>query len=572
MNRTVTNVIILAICIVGLLAGIAAFFIFDTNFKEQIVVEVGDSVSLHDFFEKNVPEDATSVTDLETVSEWGIGSYPVEISFDGRTRTSTLILRDTVSPVVKVKNELVAWVGVGLQVEDCLEEVSDMTETRVYWLTAPPDEAGKQSGVIQAIDRGGNVTNAEVKVTVINDSTPPEIKGVRDIKAYVNDEMDLFGGITVVDNKDPSPKLTASPDLSDCYVAGDYTLKYTATDASGNISEAVCTLTLELDTELPSVICSDIYNVTLGSSIDLGALPTVSDNSQAPLDVIIEGTVDFTTEGSYPVVYKISDRTGNTVRAESTVNVAKDVTPPTIGVAPIQIFLGDSVSYKKHTPIYDDFVGDIKLDIDSSRVDLNKIGEYTVVFTATDASGNVAVAEAPVSVIERPSVEAETHQMIDDLLAEIITKDMTDLEKLWAMYKWINTNIGYVSTSDKSNYVKGAYDGLKSRLGDCYTYYSLVRIMAEHMGFEHREVVRDSLTTEHYWNLIYYNGGWYHLDTSRFIKGNARIFMLTDEEAAEWDAINYRIGHVFDHSLHPPRATESVQQYVDYDSMTLIGQ
>ena len=140
--------------------------------------------------------------------------------------------------------------------------------------------------------------------------------------------------------------------------------------------------------------------------------------------------------------------------------------------------------------------------------------------------------------------------MVDDILSEIITEEMTDLERLWAMYVWINTNIGYISTSDKSSYVKGAYDGLKNRVGDCYTYYSLVRIMAEHMGFEHREVVRDSLTTEHYWNLIYYDGGWYHMDTSRFIKGNAEIFMLTDEEAARWDATYYRIGHIFDHSRH----------------------
>ena len=572
MNRTVTNVIILVICIIGLLAGISAFFIFDTNFKEQAVVEIGDPVSLQTFFKKSVPEDALLITNIDEISESGIGSYPVEISFGGKIHTSTLILRDTVSPAVRVKSGLTSWVGVGLRVEDCIEEVSDMTETHVYWLTTPPDEAGKQSGVIQAIDLGGNVTNVDVTVTVINDVTPPEIKGVKDITAYINDEVDLFEGITVADNKDPEPKLTATPDLSDCYVEGSYTMKYTATDASGNSTEAICTLKLELDTELPTVICSDIYNVALGSSIDLGALLTTSDNSHAPLNVMIEGSVDFGTEGSYPIVYNVSDRTGNTVKAESTVNVAKDTTPPTIGVTPIQIFLGDSVSYRKHTPVYDDFVGEIKLEIDSSRVDLNKVGEYTVTFTATDASGNVAVAEAPVSVTERPSVEAETHQMIDDLLADMITDDMTDLEKLWAMYMWINTNIGYISTSDKSNYVKGAYDGLKSRLGDCYTYYSLVRIMAEHMGFEHREVVRDSLTTEHYWNLIYYNGGWYHLDTSRFIKGNARIFMLTDDEAAEWDATYYRIGHIFDHTLHPPRAIESVQQYVDYDSMTIIGQ
>jgi len=48
--------------------------------------------------------------------------------------------------------------------------------------------------------------------------------------------------------------------------------------------------------------------------------------------------------------------------------------------------------------------------------------------------------------------------------------------------------------------------------------------------------------------------------------------MMTDSEAETWDRTYYSIGHLFDKSLYPERATESVQQYVDFVNRRIINQ
>lgn len=564
--------IITVIAIIVIAAIVFAFiYLTGSDFKESVRLEAGHSITMDLFFDDTPPTDAVFEKDISYIDTSVSGLYSVTVLSGDKKYISELTISDTTSPKVSVKKDIQAWVGKTISPEECVETIEDVSETTVQWYSTPEDAPGKQKAVIIVTDLFGNKTKADVTISVTDDKNAPVIEGVADKKFYLYDDIDLLDGVVAKDALDPNPELSVNSD-GGYFAPGEYKIVYTATDGAGNTTESECVLTLIEDKEAPVIECDEAYNVPVGMGINVKDLPEISDNAASKPDVVLSETPDTSVEGSYNVTFTVKDRAGNTSEAQCVVNVAKDVTPPVIGSKQIIVFAGDTVSYKKQITVTDDFFGDVKLTIDSSKVDLNTVGEYTVIFTATDMSGNVSTAEIPVSVVERPSFEAEAHRLADELLAELVTEDMTDLEKLYAIFVWINKNIYYTGTSDKSNYIVGAYDALTKRMGDCYNYYALARILMEHMGFEQMEVQRDHPNTRHYWNLVYYNGGWYHFDASPFVRGNLRTFMMTDEEAEAWDRTYYSIGHIFDKSLYPERATESVQQYVDFVNRRIINQ
>lgn len=563
------KVCIIAVIAISLIFGLWYTINFGTRFVNAVSIEAGSPITMDLFFDNKIPNGATFATDMTTVRTDIPGTYTIPVSLDDRVYEAQLTVKDTVSPVVTVKPTS-AWQGKPISPEECIENASDATALSVTWQTQPIDVEGEQKGVIAVTDLGGNVTFADVTVVITADNTAPVIEGVSDLEIFLHDDIDLLSGVKVTDDKDSEPSITVDMQGADLTKPGEYDCKYIACDGAGNLAEQSFKVTISEDTKAPEVVLSESYNIPLNGNTDILTLISTKDDSSSPLTVITQGEVGQATEGSYPITYNVSDRSGNTTVCQCIVNVGVDTTAPVISVKPILIFLGDTVSYKKQIVVTDDYVGTPKVTVDSSKVDLNTIGEYTVSFTAVDSSGNTATAETPVSVIERPSVEEDAHRLADELLAKLVTEDMTELEKLFAIYNWTNRKIYYSGVSDKSNYIVGAYDGITTLSGDCYTYYAICRLLLEHMGYEQIEVNRVHPTTRHYWSLVYFNDGWYHFDPSRFIDGNGLTFMLTDQELEAWDKQYYSIGHIFNHDLYPERTTESLQHLVDYQNRKII--
>ena len=71
------------------------------------------------------------------------------------------------------------------------------------------------------------------------------------------------------------------------------------------------------------------------------------------------------------------------------------------------------------------------------------MGEYPYTATVTDSSGNSATATGTVYVLEADAQVAdidEVNAMADEILSEIITDDMTGMEKLRAIYNSVRQN------------------------------------------------------------------------------------------------------------------------------------
>lgn len=247
---------------------------------------------------------------------------------------------------------------------------------------------------------------------------------------------------------------------------------------------------------------------------------------------------------------KESEIVGNKVGAET----QTDHEAPVIsGVVPLEMFIGDTVSYKSGITVTDNRDDKVKLQVDNSEVDTDKEGTYVVRYSATDKAGNTATKETTLTVKAKPQdyVEPdEVYALADKVLDEITTKDMNVKEKARAIYDWTKTNISYVDTSDKSSWTNGAEQGFNQRSGDCFVYYSVAKALLTRAEISNIDVVKsDTSHSRHYWSLANCGDGWYHFDATPR-KGGGEFFMLTDAQLEEYSVANDN-SHIFDTSLYP---------------------
>lgn len=155
--------------------------------------------------------------------------------------------------------------------------------------------------------------------------------------------------------------------------------------------------------------------------------------------------------------------------------------------------------------------------------------------------------------------QEELDAEVQKALSGIITEGMTKLEQAKAVWDFTKGGIRYTGDSDKSDWKSGAYEGLTTRKGDCFTYYAVSRALLTELGIDNLEVQRVGGISSHYWNLVNCGDGWYHFDaTPRSSKLPYFVsFMFTDQEAADYTASvgGGREYYTFDGSLYPERAT-----------------
>lgn len=250
-----------------------------------------------------------------------------------------------------------------------------------------------------------------------------------------------------------------------------------------------------------------------------------------------------------------------------------DTEPPVVSASDFEITLGDSVSYKSHIAVSDNEDEAPQIDIDTSNVDLDKPGTYTVIYTVTDRAGNSTVVNISLTVREKEINEIDLFlsEQSKSILERIIDENMNDMQKAYAIYYYVKNNIAYAGDSDKSDYKIAAMDGLKQGKGDCFTYFAISKVLLDAANIQNVDMVKLRLSADrprHYWSLINVGSGWYHYDSTRF-STNGNLFMLTDEELKKWDNKYYRNCHNYSTDGLPERSTESVQKTINYGSSKL---
>ena len=254
-----------------------------------------------------------------------------------------------------------------------------------------------------------------------------------------------------------------------------------------------------------------------------------------------------------------------------------DITPPVVTASDFTITVGDAVSYKQHVTFRDDRDEAPVLEIDNSAVDAEKPGQYPVIYSVTDSAGNQTVSQIVLTVKDKvynfkEDADGYLRNKAQAILDKILTDDMNDMQKAYAIYRWTKRNIGYSGTSNKSDYKIGARDGFVNRSGDCFTYFAVSKVLLTQAGIENVDIVKlrtSKKQSRHYWSLINIGTGWYHFDCTQFSKSKANFFMVTDKELKAWDAKYYPNAHRYDPDGLPKQATKSVQHLIQYGSSKL---
>ena len=308
------------------------------------------------------------------------------------------------------------------------------------------------------------------------------------------------------------------------------------------------------DTTAPVVILAEesieMYTTaTAPTAADL--VESVIDASNCTID--FKEPYDFTKEGKFDVVILVTDEALNTTESTIPCTVVEDVTPPEItGVEPLTVSQGDAISYKKGVTVTDDKDENPTLEVDTSLVNPDKRGTYKITYTATDAAGNTSEKTTTIKIVSAKISEAteETvYAKADEILSEIITDNMTQLQQAKAVFDWVVKNITYSETAGIDDLLSAAYKGMYYRVGDCTVKQKTAEVMLNRLGIKNMEIEKIRDTRGHYWLLIDVGEGWYHYDPNLQLDGTI-IFYWHDADL--WAYSNaHKNTHNYDPSKYP---------------------
>ncbi len=288
----------------------------------------------------------------------------------------------------------------------------------------------------------------------------------------------------------------------------------------------------------------------------------------------------FSSMGEQSLALIATDQKGRECTIPVKLRLVKDTEPPVIlGAADLSACLGDGIAYRSGITVSDNCDGDVKLTVDSSAVNQTVEGSYPVIYTATDAVGNTATVTVTLYLYKERVTEEMLYAVLDPIIeSRIPTSGRLELQ-VREIYDYVYYNIEYATHSDKSDWVRAAYEGLRTGQGDCYTYFALSKAFFERLNIENMDIQRTPgiVDERHYWNYVNIgnaaNPRWYHFDACQLI-GVTYNFgcLLTDAQVKAYTA--YRtdengVGNYFyayDNTRYPTSHTTIITETPAWDS------
>ena len=280
-----------------------------------------------------------------------------------------------------------------------------------------------------ATDDSGNTVTCSFTVTVVDDEDPsiicpPDLTvGTTDGNCSASISLDNIGDPTVTDNCPGSTFSGVRDDglaLTDLYPKGNTTITWTGTDAAGNTVTCDQIITVE-DDDPPSITCPDDITVDTDPGVCEAFVtvpsPVVTDNCP-DWTVTNDYTNTDNASGVYPVgttvvTFTVTD-CGNLI-AQCTVNITVEDNNDLSITCPDDITVSNdpgecTADVSIPLPLTSDNCGVMSVINDYTNVanasGVYPVGTTTVIYTATDDSGNTVTCSFTVTVVddENPSI------------------------------------------------------------------------------------------------------------------------------------------------------------------------
>lgn len=476
----------------------------------DVTIELGQALPpVEDFLTSMAKkENATLLTESPDLSK--AGTVELTFSHNGKEETVNLTVQDTTAPAVKFRDVTVDM-DETVSPELFVTEVSDLSETTVAFAESFVCPLGSSTDVdVVVSDSCGNKTAKTCRLTILW----MHEKVTLELGQKLTKEMILLN--TQRDGDMLSQKKIDKINKSG---VGEYTLSL-----KGDDREGTCTVTVQ-DTTAPTLELKTV-NADLGDSITVKKF--IKECSDASGDVTTKFLEKPSTknEGTFTVAIVAEDKNGNKTTAEATLKVHKDSTPPVFsGLTAMTVKKNASPNFKSGVKATDAKDGTVSFTVNTSKVNLSKAGTYYATYTATDSAGNKATARRKITVTHN---DADTKELVKSFAAKIGSDDPLTIMK-------------YIRSKIKYNHNWGGSDpvwyGLKNKTGNCYVHAKILEAVLELKGYKTQLIwVTDK---SHYWNLVYLDGKWQHIDATPGTKHPARLMDDEDRynnlQGRDWD-------------------------------------
>lgn len=567
-------IVLLSIAIVVVVC-ILIYRVFFNRVYKKLSLEAGSTITVEDMMRsdfKGTPYQGELLSITPPLDTHTVGEYKARIKSGPFTYTSTITIIDTILPAGTAISGYV-YEGYTLLPSDFVTDINDETSVMVSYMTLPDFTVpGINSVGIVLTDDANNKTTLASSVRVCplpslielpagSSLDLSSIYSGSDIRYATSDEIASFVAEYDVDSL--SSIAIGAHELMDTNYDGSLA-SHIGFYKTFLVVDGVTYLVFVrvYDTTAPVIVGGTDLSLFIGDNPSPSDFITsFTDDTDSVLS--FEGSLDTTSateEGSKRTIIVVAtDEYGNSTSIPCGYTVMEDVEAPLIlGVSNLTTVVGEPFAFRRGITVTDNHDQDLEVSVNSDEVDLDTVGTYTLYYTATDSAGNTSTRSCDLTVVAsmpRVVTEEEVLELASGVLDRILTDDMTDYEKVKAIYWWVYDNVHYTDGFDPSSWLNSAYTGLTIGMGDCFVSSSTAQALLTAAGIPNMMISKIyNGYSHHLWNLVDIGEGWHHFDATRRLSDpDTHIIYFTDAEIQAYSNRHYG-SHHYDETLYPELA------------------
>lgn len=506
-NKNV-KIVVIAVVVVLILAilAIVLFNIFSKKVKDQVQLELGtQEIKIQDFLiNEKYAENAEFVTDISQIDLNKVATYEITIKLNDKEYTSILDVKDTTAPQVKFQ-DVDGYTDYQINPEDFIAEKTDASNMEVsLGNEVTINGFGEYHPLIIVKDEYGNETSQECLLNI----SYIKSKFILEYGNKLTKEDLLFN---VAEYQDTINQQDI--DTINSYDIGEYDLK-----SVYDGQEKVTKITIQ-DTIAPELVLKDVTLYTEQTITDTNQfVEKAEDLAGVTLNILTE--IDYSIVGDQEVTIEAVDGHGNKISQTAKLTIKEDTEGPVFsGISDLKVTKGGTADYKKGVTAKDGKDGDVEFTVDSSSVKLDTAGTYYATYTATDKAGNTTTSKRKIVVSEKSTASSsssssgDVYAKADEFIAKATSGVSGTANKILAIKNYLRSNIKYshrYNASNTGSVNAAAMKAFTAYEGDCYIHAAAAQVMFTRLGV--KSIIVNALDYSHYWNMVYINGGWKHVD------------------------------------------------------------
>lgn len=493
-KKSTIKIVLMTLLVMGIVLAVLGtvgygFWLYQQPKFHDLTIELGtDTLGISDFMTKYAwSRTSAFVSDPNDIDLNKVGTTEVVFRQGKKQETVRLTIQDTTPPSATIPPEQTVPVDQEIKASDLVQDVKDMSKTKVYFVTEPEltPTYEDQKVTIVLEDACGNKTQGETTLSFrwMKESFVLELGDQLTKKdLLLNFEQDeALLEQEVLDNINEAP-------------LGDYQV---VSLCEGR--ENICAVTVQ-DTRGPEILVKNVYRRE-GQGVDQEAFVNEVQDPSGVKEVRLTGDYDIDTLGTYPVTLEAEDNLGNITTVDTNFIVSNDWVPPVLSgnFEAMTVERESEPDFLEGISAEDDLSEECTIEVDTSRLNMSKAGTYTITYIAKDDVGNETTMKRMVTVRHNAEDTKALVQTFADKLSDDPVK-ITD---------YVRYNLGYNSNWGGDDPV---WYGFKNKTGNCYVHALCQKAIMDAKGIENQVIHTTDKT--HYWLLVKFDDGWKHMDST----------------------------------------------------------